>query len=71
MQHVLTKIAPMFADRDGGYTRIIKTGRHRLGDGADIVILQLVGQEEGPEIGGGKSGRRRQAERRDAFARSF
>ena len=71
VQHVLTKIAPMFADRDGGYTRIIKTGRHRLGDGADLVILQLVGQEEGPEIGGGTSGRRRQAERRDAFARSF
>jgi large subunit ribosomal protein L17 len=68
IQHVLTKIAPMFEDRDGGYTRIIRTGRHRLGDAADIVILQLVGREEGPEIGGGVSGRRQQADRRTAFA---
>jgi large subunit ribosomal protein L17 len=69
VQHVLTKIGPMFADRDGGYTRIIKTGRRRLGDGTDIVILQLVGKEEGAEIGGGGvSGRRRQADRRTAFA---
>lgn len=69
VQHVLTKIGPMFADRDGGYTRIIKTGRRRLGDGTDIVILQLVGKEEGAEIGGGSvSGRRRQADRRTAFA---
>lgn len=68
VQHVMTTIAPLFADRDGGYTRIVKTGRHRLGDGADLVLLQLVGQEEGPEIGGGVSGRRRQADRRTVFA---
>jgi len=68
VQHVMTKIAPMFADRDGGYTRIIKTGRHRLGDGTDLVLLQLVGQEEGPEIGGGTSRRREQADNRTAFA---
>ena len=68
VQHVMTTIAPLFADRDGGYTRIVKTGRHRLGDGADLVLLQLVGQEEGPEIGGGISGRRRQADRRTVFA---
>jgi large subunit ribosomal protein L17 len=68
VQHVMTKIAPMFEDRDGGYTRIIKTGRHRLGDGTDLVLLQLVGQEDGPEIGGGTSSRRQQADRRAAFA---
>ncbi len=27
VQHVMTKVAPMFADRDGGYTRIIKLGQ--------------------------------------------
>ncbi|MBT8486422.1 MAG: 50S ribosomal protein L17 [Phycisphaerales bacterium] len=68
VQHLMTKVAPLFADRDGGYTRIVRTGRRRLGDAADIVLLQLVGQEEGPEIGGGVSGRRRQADRRTAFA---
>ncbi len=67
IQHVMSVVAPMFADRDGGYTRIIKTGRHRLGDGTDLVLLQLVGVEDGPEIGGQKSGRRRQADRRTEF----
>jgi large subunit ribosomal protein L17 len=68
VQHIMTKIAPMFEDRDGGYTRIVKTGRHRLGDATEIVLLQLVGFEEGPEIGGGTSGRRAQANKRAAFA---
>jgi large subunit ribosomal protein L17 len=68
VQHIMTTIAPRFADRDGGYTRIVKLGRHRLGDGADLVLLQLVGVEEGPELGGGTSGRRRQADRRAAYA---
>jgi large subunit ribosomal protein L17 len=68
VQHVMTVIAPMFADRAGGYTRIVKTGRHRLGDGTDLVILQLVGREEGPELGGGVSRRREQADKRTAFA---
>lgn len=39
------EIAPTFADRNGGYTRIIKLG-HRQGDGAELAILQLVGFEE-------------------------
>ena len=68
VQHIMTQVAPLFADRDGGYTRIIKTGRHRLGDGADLVILQLVGQEDGAAGGGGQSRRREQADRRAAFA---
>jgi large subunit ribosomal protein L17 len=68
VQHVLTNIAPLFADRDGGYTRIIKTGKHRLGDGGDLVILQLVGREDGPTIGGGASRRREAADKRTAYA---
>lgn len=34
-------IAPRYANRDGGYTRIIKKG-FRAGDGAEISILELV-----------------------------
>ncbi len=68
VEHIMTQVAPLFADRDGGYTRIIKLGEHRLGDGADLVMLQLVGREEGPEIGGGYSRRREQADNRTAFA---
>ncbi len=68
VQHIMTVIGPMFDDRDGGYTRIIKLGRHRLGDAADLVLLQLVGQEDGPQIGGGYSRRREQMNKRAAFA---
>lgn len=71
VQHIMHTVAPLFADRDGGYTRIIKTGRHRLGDGTDLVILQLVGREEGPDIGGGVSPRREKAGRRETFAASL
>ena len=68
VQHLIERIAPMFDDRDGGYTRIIKLDKHRLGDGTDLVLLQLVGQEEGPQIGGGTSNRRKAADKRTAFA---
>ena len=34
-------IAPKIADRPGGYTRVLKTG-FRLGDGADMALIELV-----------------------------
>ena len=34
-------LGPRFADRPGGYTRILKTGQRR-GDGAPMAILELV-----------------------------
>ncbi len=34
-------IAPKVATRPGGYTRVVKLGR-RLGDGAELAILELV-----------------------------
>jgi large subunit ribosomal protein L17 len=37
-------IAPRFADRPGGYTRIIHAG-FRIGDGADLAILELLGSK--------------------------
>jgi large subunit ribosomal protein L17 len=38
------EIAPKYKDVHGGYTRIIKLGR-RLGDGADLSLLELVDVE--------------------------
>jgi large subunit ribosomal protein L17 len=37
-------LAKRYADRAGGYTRIVKTG-WRKGDGADTAVLELVGTE--------------------------
>lgn len=40
-------VAARFADRHGGYTRIIKTGT-RAGDAAPMVLLELVDRVEAP-----------------------
>ncbi len=68
IRHLFENIGPNYKDRNGGYTRIIRLGTHRLGDGGDQVLLQLVGDQTGPEIGGLNSNRRAKATRRRAFA---
>ncbi|MDD3996854.1 MAG: 50S ribosomal protein L17 [Sphaerochaetaceae bacterium] len=45
---LFTQIAPLFTDRNGGYTRILKTG-NRMGDAAEMVILELVAKTEKPK----------------------
>lgn len=41
-------LGPHFADRPGGYLRILKCG-HRPGDNAPMAYVQLVGRETGVE----------------------
>ena len=41
------KVAPSFMERKGGYTRIIKLGT-RIGDAAEMCILQLVQDSTAP-----------------------
>ncbi|MDD5458420.1 MAG: 50S ribosomal protein L17 [Phycisphaerae bacterium] len=46
---LFSDVAPKYLDRTGGYTRIIRTAKRRLGDNGELVLLQLVGQETQPE----------------------
>jgi large subunit ribosomal protein L17 len=44
VQKLFDTIASRYADRNGGYTRIIKLG-YRSGDGAELAVLELLGSE--------------------------
>lgn len=44
VKKLFDEIGPQFADRDGGYTRIIKLG-NRKGDNAPISLIALVEEE--------------------------
>jgi large subunit ribosomal protein L17 len=46
---LFSELGPRYLDRQGGYTRIIRLDRKRLGDGGSLVFLQLVGQTKGLE----------------------
>jgi large subunit ribosomal protein L17 len=44
VKSLFDEIAPSYAGRNGGYTRVIKLGRRR-GDGAEMALFELVGYE--------------------------
>jgi len=41
VQKLFKEIAPKYADRNGGYTRVTRTGARR-GDAAEMAIIELV-----------------------------
>ena len=41
MKKLFDEVAPKYADKNGGYIRIIKTGARR-GDAAEMAIIELV-----------------------------
>lgn len=42
---LIEEIGPMFADRPGGYTRILKVAKRRVGDNAPTAVFELVGYD--------------------------
>jgi len=71
IQKLFSDIAPKFAGRNGGYTRIIKLSEHRIGDAGSLVLLQLLTEESAPVKGTPRHSaglRRKRNERKHQFA---
>ncbi len=70
VQKLFSEIAPKFADRRGGYTRIVKLSEYRIGDAGSVVLLQLLLEETRPTGAARKSAglRRKRTEKRRQFA---
>ncbi|MBK8268433.1 MAG: 50S ribosomal protein L17 [Planctomycetes bacterium] len=47
---LMKEVAPLYKDRPGGYTRIIRLSKRRVGDAADLAIIQLVGIDRDGKI---------------------
>jgi large subunit ribosomal protein L17 len=46
---LFSDVAGRFKERSGGYTRIVKT-RRRIGDGGEMVAIELVSRVEAPTL---------------------
>jgi large subunit ribosomal protein L17 len=70
VQKLFDEIGPRFADRQGGYTRVIKTSDWRIGDGGSIVVLQLLTEDAAPTGTARRTAglRRKRNERRRLYA---
>jgi large subunit ribosomal protein L17 len=51
VQKLFETLAPRYASRPGGYTRLLKLG-HRRGDNAEVAQVELVGSEYSPTAAG-------------------
>jgi large subunit ribosomal protein L17 len=68
VSELFREVSPKIGERPGGYTRILKIG-NRLGDNADMCIIELVDYNEamlGGEVTKTKAARRRRSTRKKA-----
>lgn len=65
LKKLFSEIGPRFVDKNGGYTRIYKVGRRRVGDNASMSIIEFAFEGEkkakrtsrkGRQAGGEKKG---------------
>jgi len=49
LNKLFSEIAPRFANRPGGYTRVIKRHERRLGDAGETAFLELLKENEPPK----------------------
>ena len=72
MKELFGVIADKVANRPGGYCRILKTG-YRMGDGAEMAMIELVDfnenmLKEAPKAGAKRTRRRRSNKKAEAPA---
>jgi large subunit ribosomal protein L17 len=48
VKKLFATLGPRFADRPGGYTRIVRAGWRR-GDGGEVAVVELIGSELKPK----------------------
>lgn len=53
------EIAPGYSERPGGYTRILKDAKHRLGDNAPVAVFELVEFESAEDDGASTAKKKR------------
>jgi large subunit ribosomal protein L17 len=61
VKKLFEEIAPRFADRPGGYTRLVRAG-WRKGDNAELAVLELVDYQLKPKEKPRKAGRAAEGE---------
>jgi large subunit ribosomal protein L17 len=67
VKKLFDELAPRFAERPGGYTRIIRAG-WRNGDSAAVAVLELVGSEMKAKEEKPKKGKKAKAEEPESEA---